>query len=399
MRQFPILLFLLAIGFPGKGQADPYLSGRAAMVNGDYSSAAADLTRALEIKQGDTEILYQLGICYFKINQNPEAWEAFYEVEKRRQGMASLYLARTEVRLNHPELALKYLKEHLSSKYRVPEKEILLDEELSRLEGTRGWQQLWEEKDWYTQEDLDFQEAQFLKENGRELEAINLLNRLEKQGYQSSNVHAQKADIYTRLGNTKAARSELRSAVNSDVRNLDALYQLALIQLQEGDTEDALQGLDRVIRQEPHRFEAYLARSGARSDQGNLEGALEDLDLYLTYFPDNPDAYYRKGLIQHNHGKYLDAIRSFNRALELDRGKAEYYFARGMTYVSTGTTRSAEKDLSMALDLDPFNGETWFEKGKVSEQLGNREDACFCFRKAYQYGVHEAAEVIEKRCN
>ena len=68
--------------------------------------------------------------------------------------MGSFYLAKTEVKLNHPEQALKYLRNHLSSRYKMPEDEIMLDEDLSQLEGTPGWQQLWNEKKWYSQEDM-----------------------------------------------------------------------------------------------------------------------------------------------------------------------------------------------------------------------------------------------------
>ena len=73
--------------------------------------------------------------------------------------MGSFYLAKTEVKLNHPEQALKYLRIHLSSRYKKNEEEILLDEDLSALEGTSGWQQLWNEKKWFSNEDKEFQEA------------------------------------------------------------------------------------------------------------------------------------------------------------------------------------------------------------------------------------------------
>ncbi len=399
MKKCMLLVLMGLTAFRGWGQADPYLSGRASMSRGDYHSAVIALDRALDEKKGDTGILYQLGICYFRLNNNAAAWDAFYEVEKRRKGMGSLYLAKTEVRLNHPELALKYLREHLSSDYKIPEKEILLDKELSSLEGKKGWQQLWNEKAWYSQEDKEFQEAQFLKENGAALEAINLLNKLEKKGYERSKVQAEKAEVYALLGNPKAARSELRSAIKSDVRNLDAAFRLASFQLEEGDAEEALLGLNRVIRQEPDRFEAYLLRAKAKSAQGDLPGAEKDLDLYLTYFPDHHQAHYQKGIIQYEHGKYLDAIQSFNRALEMDDGKANYYFARGRAYATTGTTIYAEKDMAMALDLDPYNGEIWFEKGKLLQRLGKQEDACFCYQQAFRYGVYEAGEILEKQCN
>lgn len=396
MGTLPALL-LLATVF-GFGQSDPYLSGRACMISESYDSALFYLEQALQQDPGQPEIYYYLGLTNFTLKNFPEARDAFYETEKRRKGMGSYYLAKSEVKLNHPQQALKYLRIHLSSRYRKSESEILLDEDFSTLEGLPGWQQLWNEKRWYTSRDQEFQDAIFLKNQGDYLEAINLLNTLEKQGYKKSIVLGEKALIYQALGNKKAARSALKSAVKGDVRNLDALQQLAVFQAADGDPEEAVDGLSRVIRQDPARFEAYLQRAEALSQAGDLSAALADTELYLTYFPADDSALYRQGLIQFQHGKYLDAIQSFNRSLELNKGEAAYYYARGRTYAATGTTRYAEKDMSMALDLDPLNGEIWFDKGKLADQLGNGSSACHCYQKAFQYGIFEAGELINQRC-
>lgn len=398
MRKQGILAMFLLLSALCYSQDDPYLEGRACMSVENYDLAVSFLNEALRQNPGETEIFYQLGISYFALKNYPAAHDAFYETEKRRKGKGSFYLAKCEVKLNHPQLALNYLKIHLSSRYKLSEAEILLDEDLASLDNLPGWQQLWEEKKWYSTGDKDFQEAMFLKKQGETLEAINVLNKLEKQGYKRSLVQTEKATIYSELGNMKAAQSELRSAVKSDVRNLDAIQQLALFQADEGDAEEAVTSLNKVIRQDPARFDAYIQRAQARSLAGDLSGAMEDLNLYLSYFPNNDEAIYRKGEIQYEHGKYLDAIQSFNAALELNQGKAEYYFARGKTYASTGTIRYAHKDMSMALDLDPLNGEIWYEQAKLSDELGDRSAACSCYKKAFQYGIFEAGDFLEKFC-
>ncbi|MFO7671313.1 MAG: tetratricopeptide repeat protein, partial [Bacteroidales bacterium] len=140
MKKWIISVIMLIMALPGRGEVDPYLAGRSCMIQEKYDLALVHLKRANELKPGESDILMNLGLCHFKMNNNPAAREAFYEAEKHREGIGTLYLAKTEVRLNHPELALKYLREHLKSRYRVPEKEILLDPELSRLEGNPGWQ-------------------------------------------------------------------------------------------------------------------------------------------------------------------------------------------------------------------------------------------------------------------
>jgi tetratricopeptide (TPR) repeat protein len=399
MKKWILSAIMLVLVIPGWGEVDPYLAGRACMVQEHYDSALIHLNRANELEPGESAIMMNLGLCHFKMNNFPAAREGFYQVEKRWEGMGSFYLAKTELRLNHPELALKYLRVHLSSRYKLPEKDILLDPDLSQLEGSSAWQLLWNEKNWYSQSEMDFQEALFLKENGDALEAINILNKLEKQKFKRSLVFEEKAEVYAMLGNNKAARSSLRSAVQSDTRNLDALMALSTLQLENNEEEEALYGFNRVLRREPDRFEAYRLRATALSRAGRMEEALEDLDLYLSYFSDEHEVIYQRGIILSEHKKYLDAIQSFNRALEMENGVADYYFARGRTYALTGTTRYAEKDMSMALDLDPYNGEIWFEKGRLTELMGDITGACQCFRKAYQYGIYEAGELIDKSCN
>jgi tetratricopeptide (TPR) repeat protein len=398
MRFSAMLAILFSASLAGVAQTDAYLWGRACMDEGRYDSARVHLEQALVENPGNSDLYFQLGLAHFSLKDYPDALEAFYEAEKRRKGMGSFYLAKCEIRLNHPQQALKYLRIHLSSRYKKYESEILLDPDISTLDGQPGWQELWNEKRWYSAMDQEFQDALFLKSQGDNLEAINVLNSLEKRGYNQSDVLSQKAAIYQELGNLKAAQSALKSAVKSDVRNLDALEQLARIQTDEGDNEEAIEGLSRVIRSDPGRFEAYLVRARAFSQQGDLSAALSDMSLYLTYFPENDSAYYQQGMIQFQHGKYLNAIQSFNRSLELNKGKASYYFARGLTYAATGTTRYAEKDMSMALDLDPTRGEIWFEKAKLDDKLGDRVSACYCYQKAFQHGVYEAGEILNTRC-
>lgn len=398
LRLASLLLTLLLFAVQGYGQKDHYLAGRACMEDEMFDSARFYLEKALEQNPGNADIYYQLGITYFTLKNFPAARDAFYETEKRRKGMGSFYLAKSEIRLSHPQQALKYLRIHLDSRYKIRESDILLDEDISTLEGSPGWQELWNEKKWYSAGDREFQDALFLKSQGNYLEAINMLNKLEKEGYEKSVVQSEKAAIYMELGNLKASESSLKSAVKSDIRNLDALQQLAVMQTADGDAEEALEGFNKVIRQDPARFDAYLQRAEAYSQIDDLSSAMADMERYLTYFPEDDSAIYRKGLIQFSHGRYLDAIQSFNRSLALNQGEAAYYYARGLTYAATGTTRYAEKDMSMALDLDPFNGEIWFEKGKLDDQLGNSQSACHCYQKAYQYGVFEAGDLINKRC-
>ena len=101
-----VLTMFVMISVLSYSQVDSYLAGRACMSQQNYDSAIIHLEQALETNSGDVEILFQLGLSYYNLPNYLSAKEKFYEVEKRRTGMGSFYLAKIEVRLNHPQQAL-----------------------------------------------------------------------------------------------------------------------------------------------------------------------------------------------------------------------------------------------------------------------------------------------------
>jgi tetratricopeptide (TPR) repeat protein len=323
----------------------------------------------------------------------------FIFVNKRKSGMASLLLAKTEARLNHKELSIKYLREHLSSSYKIPEKDILLDEDLNRFESSSAWKTLWKEKNWYSVYDQKLQEVAYLRSNGDLLEALNQLDELEEKGYKRSLTNQFIAEIYLSTGNRKSAIEALNKSIRSDTRNLESLKLRIEFLMNDGDFDEANADCDRLLRQAPYEFEYYLISGEINSHLGNYDAAKKSIDFYINYFPNSFEAFNKLGKIHYDNGKYLNALSALNRSLELNDGYAESFFNRGLTYAATKTYKYAERDLSMALDLDPLNGDIWFEKGLVDKALGKIDTACFDFRKALQYGRFDARENIEQLCS
>ncbi|MCF8345744.1 MAG: tetratricopeptide repeat protein [Bacteroidales bacterium] len=394
---FIIMLFLLRIA-SGQGDVTPYLKGRSLMLDNKYDSALQYIEKAFAEKPGNTEIAFQRGVCHFKLKQYDHAIADFLFVNNRRPGMASLMLAKTEVRLNHPEIAIKYLREHLSSYYKTAEKKILLDDDLSVLESTKAWKSLWQERSWYTPFDKGLQEALYMRSQGDYLQAINQLSELDEKGFNRSEVNQHLAEIYLQLNNQNAAEDALDKSILSDSRNTEALKLRIDLYINKGKYEDARKDCDRLLQQAPDEFEHYLVSGRIHSMLGNYSEALERVNFYLQIYPGSHRANNEKGLIHYQEGRYLDALKSFNSALKNYEGNAAYFYNRGRAYSATGTYSYAAKDFSMALDLDPKDAETWFYKGLAEIELGDADNACFSFRKALQYGKPEAAAHIRKTC-
>ncbi|MFC2090064.1 tetratricopeptide repeat protein [Bacteroidota bacterium] len=400
MRTLLLLITLLAT-CPSFGQDNPdnYLIARSYMLQGRYD-AAIDLLRAhTEVQPTDYNTRYNLGLCYYNTKKYNKALEEFLIVNRLQRSMASYMLAKTETALNHPEIAVKYLKEHLRTSNRLSEKDILLDEDLTELQESEAWKMLWKEREWYNTSDKQLQEAIYLKSTNKIPEAINLFNDLIKRGVKHRESYYHLAEIYLNAGNKKAASQAIDNAIKADPRNIEALKLRISLAMEEEDYESSSQDCFSLLRRAPDEFSYYLISAEVVNAAGNFEKALEYAKIYTSVFPDSAAGYNVLGKVNYLNRKYLDALVSLNRALELDIAKPEYYYNRGRTYAATKTHKYAERDFSMALDLDPSNADIWFEKGKTDLALGFTEKACFDFKKALQYGKYEASDYIRANCN
>ena len=184
MRTLTIFIALFIFqSISGQPHFDNYLKAKSLMQITEYDSALHYLELANEENPGNIDIVYHRGLCNFQLKFYDHAIADFLYVNKRRSGMGSLMLAKTEARIGHNELAVKYLREHLSSHYKVPEKEILLDQDFARLESGTAWKSLWREREWYTPLDQELQNILYMKSKGDYLEVINSLNALNQKRY------------------------------------------------------------------------------------------------------------------------------------------------------------------------------------------------------------------------
>ncbi|MEX0981717.1 MAG: tetratricopeptide repeat protein [Bacteroidales bacterium] len=397
-----VIIIIISLFFfqqvSGQSDINAFLKARSLMEVEKYDSALNYLELAINNNQDNVEFIYNRGLCNFYLKRYDNAIADFLFVNKRRRGMGSLMLAKIEARLNHDELAIKYLREHLSSHYKIPEKDILLDEDFTRLESGNEWRSLWMENEWYTPLDKELQEILYLKSKGEFLEVINRLNDLEERRYKRTLVNQHIAETYLALNNQKAAAEALDKSISADMRNMESLKLRIDLNLMKGDYDKAEKDCNRLLRQSPDEFEYYLVSGRIYSQLEKYEKAVESVNLYLQFYPDSSKAYNELGLIHYNNRKYLDAMKSFNQALSIDNGNASYFYNRGKTYAATKTHRYAIRDYSMALDLDPADPEIWFSKGLTDLELNNKRAACFSFKKAFQYGKYEARDYVQKIC-
>ena len=381
------LLHLSALG------QDPYLLGMARLQDGSYDQARNYFEQVLATDADDPEGLLKMADTYYLTADYQHAIAYLERLENQRPGMGSYTMARNYAKLRDAGMAVLYLEKHLRSEYKLPSSTILLDDAFLSLETSREWKSLWK-NDWYTEDELLFQEIAYLTASEDHLDALDLIEQsLDGTADRASLLSARGAVFYG-MSNYQNSIQAYSAAIDLTRMNAESFHGRGRSYMALGKFKDAIPDLKRTLLLQPEKLELLKELSEANRAAGNFDQAAEVIHDYIVYFPEQAEAHYIHGIILFESGKYLKALSSFNHCLELETNDPRFYAARGKTYLATSTYPYALNDFGMALDLDPKNHEVWFHRGMVKWQTNDREGSIADWERAARYGSEKAAEKL-----
>ena len=355
------------------------------------------LNQAVANEKGNAAFYLNRGEAYFHTGEYDKALADFNKSNDLRSDYADLWLAKTYSQMNKSQLAVDFLKKHLSSVYRVDASSIKQDPAFDKIQNSNEWFELWQ-KDWYPDDEKSVEEAKLLLAGNHTNRAMQLVDNAMVSDPSSTGLKAVKAQIYLEQGNNKGAMS-LMNQVLDKVRDNAGYYALrAKVFSAQQDYDAAVKDYNRAIGLEPEVFNYYLDRSEAYLQEGDYNAALNDATFYLSLFGNDPKAIEIKAEILMKQGNAVDALPYLTKNIKNDPSKPAYFKARGDAYLQTKTYSYAIKDYSMALDLDPTDSETYLNKGLARYYMGDTEGACSDWEKAKRFGNIRAQEYLLKYC-
>lgn len=401
--RFIKIAFLLGVFFIPKisGQRLPdsdLLKGISLYQRNLSDSSAIYLNRYLLKDKANIDSHMYLGMIAFNDANYHEAINQFLLAENKQPGRASLMLAKSFSNIEETEKTIHYLDIHLKSKYKEAENKILLDKDLQKTDNKQEWIDFWKNNDSYSGFDNFIAEAEYLNKNGENLEAINFLSEGLKKGYRKSAIFSLRAKIYLEMGNNKLALDDITKSIDVDKRNAKLYATRGEIYLKEEKYKLALDDFNKSLNYQPLNFKLYIKRAITYQKTKLFDLALKDMNFYLLYFPEDDYAWFQFGDIYKEEKQYFDALKCFNKSISFDKANSAYYLSRGETYFFTRTYKYARNDFSMSLDIDPKNAKANYYAGKTNLLLGDKEAACFYFKRAYEYGMNEAYNELIKYC-
>jgi tetratricopeptide (TPR) repeat protein len=380
------------------GQADPdyLLKAKALNEAGKPDQAITILDRALTEKKE-----YQSYIQRAEANSLRGDYSAaiadLNEANKIAQASGEYDLARIYSLKGDASTALYHLELNLNSRYKRPEKEVMLDPAFSTIENKQEWRQFWK-KEWYSIPERSISEIEYYISAGKTEESREVLSDLKKN--YESNPDIIYAEALINLGSGKypeviKVATELN---NTNPGNEKYLRLLAKAQTGASDPAGTSVTYSELLSSGVADAELLMMRAECYKKTGETDKALSDIKRYLEIYPENRAALSLAGKVEARSGDNLQAIQYFSENLKIHPNDPECYVDRADAYFVSKSWNMAINDYSMSLDLKPGNSDVWLNKGISLLNSGKVEDACHDFRRSFSLGNKRVAEYISKYC-
>lgn len=339
------------------------MCGEAALRGGDFSMAEGYYKRADQLNDGSGQL-----------------------------GLARVYAARRDA-----ATAVYHLEQHLASRFRKPERELLADPFLMKIDEERLWVQLWK-KEWYNTLEKGVAEVEYLVSRGRLNDAVELASTFKGLYSGDPAVDYIGGVLAYAAGNYSEASSFLRRSLNGE-KGKSEVWALYINSLSgEGDYPGVVRASEEASSLFPENIEFRISGAEGLMMTGDSDGAYRSATDLLKYYPDNRELLSMAASLAGSSGNYPDALRYLSRNVENNRGDASAFAARGDLYMASGSHEFARYDYAMALDLDPTNGDVWFNKARVLIYEERIDEACHDLKMALRYGNKKAAALINRHC-
>jgi tetratricopeptide (TPR) repeat protein len=395
----PVLLVTVLFTLPVLSQTadEQYLAGCAQYIRGEYVASAESFTMAIERNNADYKLFIRRGASLLKNRETERALADFNEANIIYPGSADLWLAKTYALEGDQDNAIRLLKNHLNSPFRLPEDSIKKDAYFDKLQETADWYALWQ-KNWYDDAEKAVAEARYYTAKKQYDHAIVLLDDGLRKDVANTSLTFARGKVFFEQGLYTAAISDFTFVITNNKELTEAFIMRAIAYLQAGRYRDAINDFNRALKNDPGDFRLYKYRASAYAGQKEWHSAIRDISFYLKYFENDIQSLYQCGDYYYEAGDYMNALRCFNQVLKEEPNNSMFYKARGKTYLKTSTYQYAMKDLAMSLDLNPQDAETWMFMGLAKIKSGDLVNGCSDLERSGKMGNAEALKHIIDFC-
>jgi len=181
--------------------------------------------------------------------------------------------------------------------------------------------------------------SDFLYDNGKYDQALNIINNLSKLQEKSARYFSLRGQIYNKKDDLQRSYEEFINALSLEPNSPTIMLHLAQTLIRGGRYGDAREYLQRVSQSYPRypKVHYYIARTYfLEGGKDNLNKALKETTTESQLNPLLPDTYQLAGEIYFNLKKYILCAQIFQKAIELLPDDSELYLRVAECYRRSG---------------------------------------------------------------
>jgi tetratricopeptide (TPR) repeat protein len=217
-------------------------------------------------------------------------------------------------------------------------------------------------------------------------DAVAVLKECAQKFPENTEFNRRLGEIYSELGNTKAALSQFDDIIRQEPENFEAWYDKGNVLAKLKDTAGAITALERSFALQPINYtgialanlyigkkdrkalqicnyliekdtaniqtDAVYAKGVYYSETGNPALALQQFEECIKRDWKLTDAYIEKGIIFYEQKKLDTALKTFNMSVTVSNTNADGYFWIGRCYEAMNDNTRAIENYQRALSLD-----------------------------------------------
>ncbi|MCI5081671.1 MAG: tetratricopeptide repeat protein [Saprospiraceae bacterium] len=199
------------------------------------------------------------------------------------------------------------------------------------------------------------QGRKLVKEDGREDEAIEALNRAIEKFERHAMAYERRGFVNYQLKNFEDAEYDYSKSIDLNPNNPNPYYGRAYLKLLRQDWAGAAADFDKVTKRSiPHQtiyWKARRLKSECHIQLEQYKEAAFDLKLFTNrnFGEGNPNlmwlkkAYFDYGFVLFQQEQYAEAIKAFNTSLDYAEGKGNVSEAEALFYRGLATKKAGKK--------------------------------------------------------
>jgi len=218
--------------------------------------------------------------------------------------------------------------------------------------------------------------------------ALVAANKAESLNPALPEVHLALGSVYSNIGRSAEAVTQLKQALALVPNSDDAYRRLGKAYLASGHKQEAVAAFQSAVSANPYYWSNHNTLGGAYFQFGEHDKALQEYERVTQLASDNPTGYRNMGAVYFRQGRWNDAIPAFQKALEL-KPDAGTYTNLGTAYFFLKRNDEAINMFEKAVQLTPKDEATMGNLGDAYRAAGRTADATKTYDKAIQLAVQQ----------